>query len=47
MEKQHMFSDVSHKAVRNYEVKINNLNAVAQLVEALCYKPEGCGFKSK
>jgi hypothetical protein len=27
-------------------IYVNWGHAVAQLVEVLCYKPEGCGFKS-
>jgi hypothetical protein len=31
-----------------YFWNVHNLlgHAVAQLIEALCYKPEGCGFNS-
>jgi len=34
--------DLQHMAA-----KAHGLPAVAQLVEALCYKPGGCGFDSR
>jgi len=35
------------KVCTNLPVYVVSGYAVAQLVEALCYKPEGCGFDSR